>query len=191
GTLAVNFGVCGLACGLVVGNAAPLGLVRAAWFTSAGTSPATEVDSVPSKPGCTATAAEPAAPVPVTSAGALTATGRTAIWLCTVCTPSAQSSAPNAYRPNAAVVRVNVTWYERIQPEPITSWVGLTVTLKPDGAVTVGRYTRSSSSVLVTHRVTVWLPTRSPTAMFGVLRSLGSMLPNCWQAELPSASCPL
>src|SRR5215470_862745 len=139
GTLTVNFAVCALGCGSVTGNAPPLGSDSVASFSTAGSRPATEVDSVPLKPGSTVKAAEPAVPVPFTCAGALTATGRTASWLCTVCVPSRQSSEPKAYWPNGAVVRVNVTWYCLFQPAPTYRVLGVTVTSKPGGAVMAGR----------------------------------------------------
>src|SRR5215470_6050243 len=139
GTLTVNFAVCAVGCGSVTGNAAPLGLDSVAWLTTAGSRPATEVDSVPLKPGFTVRVAEPAVPVPSTWAGALIATGRSAIWLCTLCVPSCQSSEPKAYWPNGAVVRVNVTWYCLFQPAPRYRLLGVTVTSKPGGAVMAGR----------------------------------------------------
>src|SRR5215475_2624379 len=133
GTLTVNFAVCEVGCGFVTGNAEPLGLDSVAWFTTAGSRPATEADSVPLKPGFTVRVAEPSVPVPFTCAGALTGTGRSASWLCTVCVPSCQSSEPKAYWPNGAVVRVNVTWYCLFQPAPRYSVLGDTVTSKPAG----------------------------------------------------------
>ena len=56
-------------------------------------------------PGVTGIAAEPDVPVPLTSAGAAAATGRTTSWLRTLYVPLVQVSEPKAYALKAALAR--------------------------------------------------------------------------------------
>jgi hypothetical protein len=83
-------------------------------------------------------------PVPVTSGGAASATGRIAIGLRTSdeMRPPApalltQVSEPNAHWFTAAVVRVTVTVKDFVRPGRMTNRFGETVTVVPAGACTL------------------------------------------------------
>jgi len=104
--------------------------------------------------------------VPVTSAGAATATGRTAIGLRTLCPRrSLQLSAPNDHWPNASVVRVMSTLNVTDLRGGTTMVDGVTVTVNPGGAWTRATYTLALAVAFVTVRVIVCFPARSPTAI--------------------------
>src|SRR6478609_5548209 len=186
GTATVTFSVCGPATGSA-GLMVPVGLDRVPVATVAGMRPAGAAVSVPVKPGRAVTFSEPLVPVPDASAGAAMSSGRTASWLWTTCLLDRHSSEPRANALAAAVVRVNVTWYVTCWPFFTLKLVGDTWTVMPAGASTWTVYL-SVVSTPVTVRVMVLLPTRSPMAMFGWLRSLGSMLPKLPQVEPAGSS---
>src|SRR5829696_2359908 len=136
GTVRVNFAARALVAGAAESKPGPVALSVAA-NRSAGFRPAaTAAVRVPAKPEVTPMVVEPAVPVPATSAGAAAATGRTASWLCIWWMPSVQVSAPRAYRPKAADVRVKVTLKLPLVPGDSFSADGVTVVVTPAGACT-------------------------------------------------------
>ena len=80
---------------------------------------------------------EPLVPVPLSSAGAAIATGRTTSGLRTLCDPSDQVSEPKRYAFSGASVRVNVTVNCCVAPAGIVNDVGVTATVKPAGTTTL------------------------------------------------------
>src|SRR6478736_6294243 len=183
GTATVTFSVCGPSTGSALLNV-PVGADNVPVATVAGMRPAGAAVRVPVKPGSAVTFSEPLVPVPDACAGAAMSSGRIAIWLWTTCLLDRHSSEPRANALAAADVRVNVTWYVTCWPFFTLKLVGDTLTVMPAGALTWTVYL-SVVSTPVTVRVIVLLPTRSPMAIFGWLRSLGSMLPK--EAHVPLA----
>lgn len=106
----------------------------------------------------------------MTSAGAATATGRTAIALRTGSTePTSgfQVTAPNTHWPRGASVRVNSTLNCAVLPAGTLRRLGVTLTLKPAGASTWGTNCSRWLVTLVTRRVTTCEPASSPTPIVG------------------------
>src|SRR5436305_5168930 len=120
------------------GSKRPLGsAVSDSGLTVSASSPAPLTLNVPVYPARSGMAVLPVAPVPVTSAGAATATDCTAIGLVTAL-PSKprQVSEPKPYEPNPAVVRVTVTVNVAVPLGRTTIAGGSTLTLYPAGALT-------------------------------------------------------
>ena len=94
------------------------------------------------------------------SATAIGRPARTAIGLRTAWPRlSVHVSEPKAHWSSGAVVRVIVTLNDRDCSGGTVSLLALTLAVKPGGASTVGLYCDAwSGEVLVTVRVTVWLP---------------------------------
>src|SRR5215212_599216 len=119
------------------------------------TRPATLVVSVPVNPGLTEKLTLPLAlAAPWTSAGAATATGRTAIGARTRWVPSFHVRDPVVHSPSVAVVRVNCTLNVPSSPGASLRVEGVTVTSTP-GRVTAALYLAVSEPTFLTRRVTV------------------------------------
>src|SRR5829696_4482137 len=116
-----------------------------------------------------------AAPFPVTCAGAASATGRMTTGMRTSKSPPDQVSWPPAYALRVASVRVNVTVKDFVWPAASDRVDGLTTALTPVSPATDALTVNAPPLTFVTLRVTVWTPARSPIAIDGTLRLLGSI----------------
>src|SRR5262245_30099568 len=107
------------------------------------------------------------------------------------CCFSTHVSEPNVYSFSGAVCREKVTLKVVEPPSGMTIFDGETVAVVPGGADTFASYCTSWSVTFVSVRVTVREPARSPMAIEGTFRLLGSMLPNATQFPLLGGSWPV
>src|SRR5690349_19634368 len=133
----VNFPTAGFTAGASGSKLASLP-TRCAVLTAPAANPYALGATTPLYPARTFSGSEPLGPVPVTDAGADTASGCTAIGLRTLCPRrSAQVSDPNVYWSNAALVRLISMVYVADRRGSTVSTVGVTFTVVPGGACTL------------------------------------------------------